>query len=471
MTLKSFFEPQRRKERKESHSVDSPFRMFSSFVFFAPFAPLRERSFFRIIMPDTFLPPNITSYLNKRSAGEPWQLNQRPSRRFGGVIVIPSLAEAANLPQTLESLSRNPAHLLERFAILIVVNQRADASEMETADNQTTLERLPHWRQQFGLNNLFWIDAASAGRELPAKQGVGLARKIGLDLSLPLLDYRDPLLICLDADTVVQPDYLPAITRHFATATAGGVSIPYRHRPAGTPEGQSAIDRYELFLRAYVLGLEQAGSPYAFHTVGSAMGCRASAYVTAGGMNRRLAGEDFYFLQQVHKTSGVAPLTGTVVHPSPRSSHRVPFGTGRSVGDMLVDGEQRLLFYQPVLFSIVGMWLACVTENLEANAATMLAAAAGIDPVLGAFLEEIDFSDTWENLQKNNRGTEKFLGAFHAWFDAFRTMRLIHELSDRAYPRIAPEPAVAPLLERAGLASPETVNGQLELLRKLQRVE
>ena len=47
-------------------------------------------------------------------------------------------------------------------------------------------------------------------------------------------------------------------------------------------------------------------------------------------------------------------------------------------------------------------------------------------------------------------------------------MRLIHELSDRAYPRIAPERAVAPLLERAGQVSPDTVGGQLELLRRLQ---
>lgn len=423
-------------------------------------------------MPDTLIPSHITAYLHKRAAGAPWVTNEAPSRRFDGVIVIPSLAEAANLPQTLESLSRNPGDLLERFAILVVVNQRADAPEEDTADNRMTLENLPLWQQQFGLNNLFWVDAASAGNELPPKQGVGLARKIGLDLALPLLDYRgdDPLLICLDADSVVQPDYLPALAGHFATAPAGGASISYRHRPASDPAGQSAIDRYELFLRSYVLGLELAGSPYAFHTVGSAMACRAPAYVAAGGMNRRLAGEDFYFLQQVHKTSGVASLTGTVVHPSPRSSHRVPFGTGRSVGDMLSNGEQRLLFYQPVVFSIVEKWLGCVANNLEAPAATVLAAAAGIDPVLGLFLEEIGFSSAWKNLQKNNRGTDKFLTAFHGWFDAFRTMRLIHELSDRAYPRIAPELAVAPLLERAGLVSPDSVSGQLELLQKLHVV-
>jgi hypothetical protein len=47
-------------------------------------------------------------------------------------------------------------------------------------------------------------------------------------------------------------------------------------------------------------------------------------------------------------------------------------------------------------------------------------------------------------------------------------MRLIHELSDQVYPRIEPEGAVAPLLERAGHRAPDSVTEQLELLRSLQ---
>ena len=416
------------------------------------------------------IPSNIATYLKKRAEGEPWKINEVPYRSFSGAVIIPSLAEATNLPHTLESLSHNPADLLDRFLILIIVNQRADASSAETTDNLNTLERLPFWKQQYRLNNLFWVDAASPEVELPQKQGVGLARKIGLDLALPLLNYcdSDPILICLDADTLVQPDYLPAITRHFAGTATGGASIPYRHRPASGQAGQSAIDRYELFLRTYVLGLKLAGSPYAFHTVGSAMTCRASVYVASGGMNRRLAGEDFYFLQQVHKTSGVVPLTGTIVHPSPRSSHRVPFGTGRSVGDMLIDGEQRLLFYQPVVFSIVEEWLKYVTKNSEAGSLLLLNGSRLISPVLHEFLEQSGFRDSWENLKKNSRGNTKLMAAFHGWFDAFRTMRLIHELSDANYPRISPEGAVAPLLEHAGLVSPDTIGEQLELLRGLQ---
>lgn len=418
-----------------------------------------------------FIPPNIAVYLAKRAVSAPWRINVRPGRPLAGAVVIPSLAESANLQLTLKSLSDNPPGLLEQFLILVVVNQRGDACEAEKNDNLATLALLPEWKKKYGLDNLCWIDAASPASELPAKQGVGLARKIGMDLALAQLDYKnsDPLLICLDADTLVQPDYLPALKDHFSVAVPGGASIPYCHRPAADPAGQGAIDRYELFLRTYVLGLELAGSPYAFHTVGSAMACRASAYVAAGGMNRRMAGEDFYFLQQVHKTTGVADLKGTIVHPSPRSSQRVPFGTGRAVGDMLTQGEKRLLFYQPVVFLILREWLLCVKDNPESDGSRLLELAGCISPVLEAFLGQSGFKGSWDGLRKHNQGTARLQEAFYGWFDAFRTMRLIHVLSDNAYPRIGPEEAIPPLLECAGQVCPAGVGDQLGLLRILQQ--
>lgn len=421
-------------------------------------------------MAEPSLPPNIAAYLSKRAVSVPWRIDPPSESLFAGAVVIPSLAESANLQLTLKSLSDNPPHLLDQFLIMVVVNQRSDACDAQKRDNQATLTMLPEWKRQYRLENLCWVDAASAGCELPQRQGVGLARKIGLDLVLPLLDFGkdDPLLVCLDADTLVQPDYLQAITDHFSGTPVGGASIPYSHRRAADPEGQVAIDRYELFLRAYVLGLQQAASPYAFHTVGSAMACRASAYVAAGGMNRRLAGEDFYFLQQLHKTSGVAGLKGTIVHPSPRSSQRVPFGTGRAVGDMLAEGEKRLLFYQPAVFTILGEWLACLNGSLGADGSLLLERSGCISPVLREFLEQAGFREAWDGLRKHNQGEAKLLAAFHGWFDAFRTMRLIHLLSDHGYPRVSPEEAVPPLLERSGYGIPPDVSGQLDLLRSLQ---
>ncbi|NVN89057.1 MAG: hypothetical protein HXX11_00515 [Desulfuromonadales bacterium] len=417
-------------------------------------------------------PPAVSAYLKKRAILEPWRLRETPGHAYHSAVVIPALAEHANLHHTLRSLSANPPVLLGQTLILVVVNQRCDASPAERADNLATLASLPSWRRDYGLEHLQWVDAASAGCELPPKQGVGLARKIGLDLALTHLEYGDddPLLICLDADTLVQPDYLGALENHFSDSCGGGASIPFRHRPAEDPPGQAAIDRYELFLRVYVLGMQLAGSPYAFHTVGSAMACRASAYVASGGMNRRLAGEDFYFLQQLHKTSGVAPLVGTIVHPSPRSSHRVPFGTGRAVGDMLAKGGGQLLFYQPLLFGIAGEWLKCVSEHDGADGSRLLQRAGAISPHLGTYLETAGFVAAWDNLLRHNPDQQRLLASFHGWFDAFRTMRLMHHLTDCAFPRIPAEAAVLPLLERAGLDSPHDLGGLLECMRTLQGV-
>jgi glycosyltransferase involved in cell wall biosynthesis len=423
-------------------------------------------------MSDRNLPALIAAYLSRRAVAAPWRITGQPAGAFHGAVVIPSLAESRNLPQTLHSLAANPSGFLSRFLLLVVVNQRGDASPGERADNGATLDLLPAWKREYGLEHLYWVDAASTGNELPPKQGVGLARKIGLDLALAHLDFTgdDPLLVCLDSDTVVQPDYLSAITGHFDETVAGGASIPYRHRPARDPAGQMAIDRYELFLRAYVLGLEQAGSPYAFHTVGSAMACRASAYAASGGMNRRLAGEDFYFLQQVHKVAGVAPLTGTIVHPSPRQSHRVPFGTGRAVGEMLAQGSGRLLFYQPMLFEILGEWLQCAARSDGADGTDLMNRAGKISFHLRGYLEQAGFSAAWDNLLRHNPDENRLTAAFHGWFDAFRTMRLLHHLSDCAWPRVPPEQAVRPLLERAACDGAADVGGLLERLRGLQGV-
>lgn len=416
-------------------------------------------------------PPAITAYLAKRAVRDPWRIVERPERLFRAAVVIPALSEQQNLSATLRSLAANPPHLLRDTLILVVVNQRDDASERESEDNLATLGDLSCWKHAFGLDNLCWVDAATPGNRLPPKQGVGLARKIGLDLALGLLEFqtRDPLLVCLDADTLVQPDYLGAIRDHFATSLAGGASLPFRHRQADTPRGQEAIERYELFLRAYVLGMELAGSPYAFHTVGSAMACCASAYAMAGGMNKRQAGEDFYFLQQIHKTSGVAPLRGTMVHPSPRSSQRVPFGTGRAVGDILVKGED-FLFYQPHLFGIVGEWLECVAGHDGVDGARLLHRAGDISPLLRSFLQQAGFADAWDNLKRNSRDGERLMAAFHGWFDAFRTMRLMHHLTDSAHPRIPAEQAVPPLLERAGYVSPANLGGLIHCLRTIQGI-
>jgi hypothetical protein len=422
----------------------------------------------------SMLPVQVGKYLDSRGITGPWSIAALDRGDFDGAVVIPSLAESNCLFATLDSLAQNPPDLLSRFLVLVVVNHRVDAVPEDKTDNYRTMRSLAAGAASFAPLRLAWVDAASAGKELPAKGGgVGLSRKIGFDLALPRLSYEqgDPLLIALDADTIVRPDYLPALVSHFRTTEAGGAVIPFRHREDGMLRQRHAIRRYELFLRSYVLGLSLAGSPYAFHSVGSAMACSAGAYVRAGGMNSRVAGEDFYFLQQLYRTSAIAQVRGTVVYPSARVSHRVPFGTGRSVARLLAEEEGAVLFYQPECFHVLGKWLSHIGGNIDDKGEDLLAGTEAISPHLREYLEGIRFAEVWGKLCRTSREHKRRLSAFHDWFDGLKTMKLIHHLSAGPYPRCEPGGILPRFFRGAGLEPVEGTDRQLALLRRIQTGE
>lgn len=412
------------------------------------------------------------AYLKTRAISGPWQIEGCTEGGFAGAVVIPALAESATLFATLSSLACNPPEICERFLVLVTVNQREDALATDKADNLLTLKLLAASDPQLSRLKLAWVDAATPGLEMPDKGGgVGLARRIGLDLALARLDVGqtgDPILVCLDADTLVRPDYLSALVGHFKHSPSGAAVVPFQHQRGASPESDRIITRYELFLRSYVFGLALAGSPYAFHSVGSAMACRASAYVKIGGMNSRSAGEDFYFLQQLARTVGVEQLAGTVVHPSPRSSHRVPFGTGRSVARMLSSGEGEQLFYHPECFRMLGGWLALVAAQPDADGSALREQAGEISPCLAEFLDLNRFEEIWKKLRRNNPGRAAFVKAYHGWFDGLKTMKLIHHLSSGPFPRCQPEEALPELFAKGGLEPASGTEQQLEILRGLQ---
>ena len=407
---------------------------------------------------------DLTKYLAGRAITAPWRLEGERGDGFAGCVVIPALGESERLFATLDCLATNPAHLVARFLVVVVVNHREDAPEAEKRDNAQTLARLKLLDTPL---RLAYVDASGDGLELPAKTGgVGLARRIGLDLALPRLE-KDGVMICLDADTLVEPGYLQAISSHFSKCSAGGAVIHFRHQTGATAAEERAITLYELFLRHYVLGLQQAGSPYAFHSVGSAMACTARAYLKMGGMNSRRAGEDFYFLQQLQRTAGIAQLTGTTVHPSARSSHRVPFGTGKSISRIIAEGEESQTFYRVDCFRILGEWLSLVDGGVALSAQELLAASSAIDPQLAAYLSQAGFEQVWERLAENSSGPDGLRSAFHGWFDALKTVRLIHHLS-LTYPRCLACQSLPELLQVAGVTPPQGESAQLQLLRVMQ---
>jgi hypothetical protein len=343
------------------------------------------------------------------------------------VVVIPALAEGDELFATLDSLAANSHAALRHLLVLVVVNQRCDATPDIRRQNQKDLVRLQEYAHQQRNLHLRWVDATAAHTCMPLKRGgVGMARKIGADLALPHLEAHT-LIAHLDADTRVEPNYIATLTGYAHKDFYAGV-VPFTHRPAANQPLQDAIDDYELYLRCHVAGLQWAGSPYAYFSMGSTMVSSAYAYVQCGGMNMRKAGEDFYFLQQLAKNGGVEDIRETCVYPSARISVRAPFGTGQNMHCALDTKEPLRLFYPLECYTLLRFWLELVSDAPESGGTDLLAELERKTPCGARFIRTAGFERIWETLQANHKDTRRRIKAFHEWFDALKSWQLIRTL-------------------------------------------
>ena len=397
--------------------------------------------------------PKLEKYL---AAAACRQVENCDSHRHAQAVVIPACDELDYLGQTLASLAAMPPADLESTLVLVVVNNPSSASPALAQANQTLLARLRQGLLAAPGLRLAWIDASSPGREPPGKGGVGEARKIGMDSALPLLDFAaDPLLLSLDADTLVEKNYVRAIRGALSPLPAApGATVGFAHQPGATAAEDRAITLHELSLRHYVESLRQAGSPYAHHSIGSAMAARAGAYVKAGGMRRNTGGEDFYFLQALRKLGPLPEANATTVHPSARPSGRVPIGTGPKIRGLL-DGKPSLV-HSPAVF-------AALRQLLQETRRQIAGAAA---PAPHAYLDSLGFPAAWEQIRRNNR-PDKLQWAFDCWFDGFRTLKFIHHLEETnpgVYPLVDVLEACRSLFRVDATASPA------ELLEAARRI-
>jgi len=367
---------------------------------------------------------DLEKYLRKARL-RPVEPAAPPVGTFRHFIVIPVMDELEELPRTLEVL-RDALPADDPPGVLLVVNHGVNAAPERKAHNLELLRRL----RSGEFPGVLWIDAASPGRELA--DGVGEARRIGLDTALSLIMPESPenaLLVSLDADSHVAPDYWPGVTGFFAAHPAcGALSIGVRHRPGKTPEEERAIRRYEKFMDDYVAGLRSAGSPYAFYTIGSAIAVRASSYIACGGMRVRSGGEDFYFLQALAKVTQVGATAKPLVFPASRPSDRVPFGTGPAVRSLLDGGS--LEHYPPETFAALKELMDAVADGNLRDPARWRGRLA---PAVARFLDDRGFFRIWPNVLANTPDTPGALAAaFHQWFDGLKTLQFLRAIRDSA---------------------------------------
>ena len=381
------------------------------------------------------------------------------------VIVIPCHDEP-DLLTTLRSLDacdlpQNPVE------VIVVVNESDNASVGTSQQNKRTVEEVCTLTKQRSESTLtFHIVSVT---DLPIKHaGVGLARKIGMDEALRRLATidSDGWIVCLDADCEVANNYLVMLEDSFLKQTPNSATIYFEHQLSSvtTPELREGIIYYELFLRYYVNALRYAGFPYAMHTVGSSMAVRATLYARTGGMNRRKAGEDFYFLHKMAPHGRVREITGTAVYPSARVSQRVPFGTGRAQAEWLQGGRRHT--YHPATFEDLKTLFSFAAEQYTITEEEIGRRTEQLPEVLQQFLQKNAYLERVSNLKASTTHPVAFRRRFFAWFDGFMVLKYVHYARDHGR-ELVPLPAAAQALLRK-IGHP-TVPSEEEALLRIYR--
>jgi hypothetical protein len=380
---------------------------------------------------------------------------------FGHAVVVPACGEGELLVEMLRSVPRGA---LGEVLVVLVVNGKRSSAACVHEENRAVLERLrrtfgerkedvlstdpPAHLLSFGPGRILLLDRSGPEHRFADDQGVGIARKIGGDMAARLHvagRLASPFVHSTDADVVLPEDYFE---RADARPDAAALLYPFCHVPDPDPALARAVLLYEISLRYYVLGLRFAGSPWAYHTIGSTIASRAGAYVRVRGFPKRDAGEDFYLLSKLAKVGPVVPLPGRPIAIRGRASDRVPFGTGAAVRRLAAPGAPPFTLYDPRLFLYLRAWLRVLgATDMRVSDWDLDDACArdALDPApLVAALGALGASAALASARRRSTSTDALRRHFTTWFDAFRTLKLLHTLQRSAFP---PRPWAAALGE------------------------
>jgi glycosyltransferase involved in cell wall biosynthesis len=414
------------------------------------------------------------TYLSKSSFCEK-QILEAPLPGLGMVIVIP----CHNEPHLLKTLNALATCTLPKcnVEVIVVINAAENSSKEILKENTFTEVELERWiiKNESAALRYFYI----TNNALPAKDaGVGLARKIGMDEAVRRFyacGNENGVIVCLDSDCTVENNYLSSLEHHFLLhPETTGCSVYFEHPLEGTefvPQVYEGIIRYELFLRYYNCGLRFSGYPFAWHTIGSSMAVRTKIYQQQGGMNKRKAGEDFYFLTKLFPLGGFTELNETTVFPSPRPSERVPFGTGKAINKWLEEGTNNLPTYHPKTFTDLAELVELAPELYAASVDTIQQKIQHLSPALLAFLSDNDVENKLAEINANVKSKEQFINRFYRWFGNFMVLKFVHFARDNYYGQQSIEAAAKAMLDTAGIEFSETITAKelLLLYRELER--
>jgi Glycosyl transferase family 2 len=395
-----------------------------------------------------------STYLETRALF-PQKIEEAPDQETGIIVVVPAYNEP-EITVLLDSLADCTAPEC-RVEVIVIINAPDDISPENIENNRKSLINIESWKKA-NTDSFFRLFAFNIERFTVAGWGVGLARKTGMDEAVRRfnsIDKPDGVILNLDADCTVDKNYfLTVCNKVLKSKEISACSIYFEHPLLGNKYPESIyryITFYELHLRYYFQALAYTGFPYVFHTIGSAIAVKALPYIKAGGMNRRQAGEDFYFIQKLVPSGGYINLNSTTVYPSPRTSFRVPFGTGASIRKLSDDNSTTLMTYNilafrelKTFFEQTGSFFISTREQFDENFNLM-------PPGLRMFLDKTEFINKMNEIRDNTSGIESFKKRFFGWFNMFKVVKYLNCVHQDLFVKKSVDSAALELLHLYGV--------------------
>ena len=305
---------------------------------------------------------------------------------------------------------------------------------------------------------------------------MGLARKIGNDIALRLHAagrVASPWIHNTDADVrpaerLLRPDgedpARRATPRRSTSSSTGSTTTRRSPRPRASTRSRSATTRS---------GSRGPAPPTPTRPWEAASPSAPRPTRRCAAFPKKNAAEDFYVLDKLAKVGSIVRLAGRPLLLEGRVSDRVPFGTGKALSDLVT--KKRALsgfrLYHPAVFAHLAAWLRVLEASAESGGRVDVALEElpRENPffLTGLLVESLEkmgaFPAMREAIARSSGDPSTMLRHFHTWFDAFRTLKLVHALRDGGLPlprlpagarRGAVHGALG--IDRGGLGSPPT---------------
>jgi len=164
--------------------------------------------------------------------------------------------------------------------------------------------------------------------------------------------------------------------------------------------------------------------------MGSTIVCNAISYIAVGGMPKKKATEDFYFLQSLAKYTSIFQIKEILVFPSSRNEERVYLGTGHRMKEYYLNNSFKSLFFSDESYEIIKK-IIYFFENQYNQPYESLNKELNkhFSNNICNFLYQHNIKNIWDKINSNAKTKNQFITFFHQWFDGLKIIKMLKYLS------------------------------------------